>query len=108
MSQNLAATQKKLTTGKICPLCRFPLHQVGRVVWFCDDAGQHFSFNICSQCTGRLDCLPKRQQYRQIDIAVGNIAQHLERYEVLFFADRFSASAFVVLEAERMRESKSD
>lgn len=75
------------------------------MVAFCDDAGQHFAFNVCSRCTGRLDRLPKRQQYRQIDIAVGNIAQHLERYEVLFFPDRFSASAFVALEAERMRES---
>lgn len=105
MSQNLAVTQKKSTTGKICPLCRLPMNQVGRVVAFCDDAGQHFSFNICSQCTGRLDRLPKRQQYRQIHIAVGNIARHPERYEVIFFPDRFSASAYVVLEAERLRES---
>lgn len=91
----------------LCPLCRLALLQMGSLIAYRDDAGQYFTFGICHRCDGRLERLPIRAQQRSLEAAVNTIADHPERYQVLFFPDRFSALAFVKLEAERLRSVPS-
>lgn len=77
------------------------MNSVGRLVAACDDAGQHFCFAICSNCTGRLERLPINVQKKQLEAAVGILAAHPERYELKFFKSATEAHLFVTLEAER-------
>lgn len=75
----------------------------GRLVAFKDDAGQSFSFAVCSHCTGRLDRLPIHLQGRQLDSAIRNLERHPERYEIRYFKSLDAAKLFVKLEASRLR-----
>ena len=93
-----------MPTKTICPLCRLPSSQIGRLVAFCDHAGQAFAFTICQRCSVRLDRLPGRQQGRQMDIAIANLAAHPERYKFRAFDSEIEARLFVNLESERLRK----
>lgn len=77
--------------------------QVGRLVSFRDDVGLSFTFAICSRCSGRLDRLPVRQQGRQLDTAINNLAKHPDRYKFRAFDSEAAAHLFVNLEAEALR-----
>jgi len=101
--QTLMVSTPMMTTT-ICPLCRFPLAWAGRLVAFCDHAGQSFTFTICPRCSGRLDRLPGRQQGRQMDIAIANLAKHPDRYRFRAFDSEIEARLFVKLESERLRK----
>ena len=76
----------------------------GRLVSFTDDVGQSFSFAICPRCSVRLDRLPVRQQGRQMDIAIANLANHPERYQFRAFGSEIEARLFVKLESEGLRK----
>ena len=96
-----------MPTKTICPLCRLPTPQIGRLVAFCDHAGQAFAFTICPRCSVRLDRLPGRQQGRQMDIAIANLANHPERYQFRAFGSEIEARLFVNLESNRLRKGNS-
>ena len=91
-----------MTTNN-CPLCRLPMARPGRLVAFTDDAGLSFTFCICPRCAGRLDRLPLRQQGKQLDIAINNLAKHPELYQMRFFDSEAAAHLFVTLEAKALR-----
>ncbi len=88
------------TTMKICPLCRLPMAQTGRLVAFRDHLGQSFTFTICPRCSGRLDRLPVRQQGRQMDVAISNLAKHPERYQMKAFDSWDAAYLYIQLETK--------
>lgn len=88
---------------KICPLCRLPMAQAGRLIAATDTLGQDFSFSICVRCTLRMERLPVRLQVRQMDVAVSNLERHPERYEIRFFESNDAAKLFVRLEADSLK-----
>ncbi len=97
-----------MTTKTICPLCRLPMAQIGRLVAFTDRAKQSFTFDICTRCSSRLDRLPAPQQDGQVHVAICNLAKHPERYRLRAFDSQAAAHLFVHLQAEQMRKGKSD
>lgn len=86
-----------------CPKCRRPLAQSGRLIAFRDEAGQHFVYEICERCAGRLDPLPQETQRRHLEDALYELVLHPGRYRLWSFADAHEAHAFCVLEADRLR-----
>jgi hypothetical protein len=79
------------------------MRQVGRLIAYRDDAGQHFSFALCGRCSSRLARLPTRIQQQQLNAAVSAIAAHPGRYRVRCFDSAVEARLYVALEAENLR-----
>lgn len=94
-------TTKTMTT--ICPLCRLPLRQIGRLIAFDDAVGKAFVFAVCLPCTVRQARLPFNVQSRQFDGAIRNLERQPERYYLKSFSSCIEARMFVSLEAERLR-----
>jgi hypothetical protein len=79
------------------------MRQVGRLVAAVDDARHHFVFKICANCVARLERLPWRLQRRQLDLAIGQLARHPERYQApVFFHSAHEATIYCRLEAEQL------
>ena len=85
-------------------MCRRSLGKADGLVADQDDAGQHFSFAICTSCAMRYQRWSPAIRKQQIRAAIGLLAMNPERYEVRLHDSKAAAWLYVELEVAAIRQ----